>query len=224
MSRFRSALRWAFAAAIVVALLGGSAQAASLITGKRVKNNSLTGADIRNRSLTGADLAEQTISARHVAAETIGEDELAVALLQKINAANTTPGPPGPPGPVAIANITIAQGSAVLCGGTTSCSIGSASATCPAGTKPFAGGVATEALNGTFVGTITRDGASGAMGYTVAADNYGSSSSAQLLAFAYCSKDVASVTFPNGTVGRSSGSDATADALERRRTVRGAAR
>lgn len=40
----------------VFAALGGSAFAASKITGADVRNNSLTGADVRNRSLTGADL------------------------------------------------------------------------------------------------------------------------------------------------------------------------
>lgn len=39
----------------VVAATAGSATAASLITGKQVKNGSLTGADIKNRSLTARD-------------------------------------------------------------------------------------------------------------------------------------------------------------------------
>lgn len=37
--------------------LGGPAEAASLITGKNVKNSSLTGADVKNNSLTSADVA-----------------------------------------------------------------------------------------------------------------------------------------------------------------------
>jgi len=36
--------------------LGGPAQAASLLTGKNIKNSSLTGADVKNNSLTSADV------------------------------------------------------------------------------------------------------------------------------------------------------------------------
>jgi hypothetical protein len=45
-------------AVVVLALIavgGGSATAAKLLTGKQIKNSSLTGADIRDRSLTAAD-------------------------------------------------------------------------------------------------------------------------------------------------------------------------
>jgi hypothetical protein len=44
--------------AVLVALLvvsGSSATAASLITGKQIKDGSVTGKDVRNRSLTPAD-------------------------------------------------------------------------------------------------------------------------------------------------------------------------
>jgi hypothetical protein len=116
--------------------------------------------------------------------------------------AQGVPGVQGVPGPVGLASVVIAQGDTTLCGGTTQCSIGGVSATCPAGTKPFGGGVLTEALNGTFAGSINNTN-----GYLVGADNYGSGTSAQLSAFAYCSKDVASITFPNGTMTRSKLSD-----------------
>ena len=121
------------------------------------------------------------------------------------NGLNGAQGAPGVAGPVGLANIVIAQGYASLCSGTVSCSIGSTSATCPAGTKPFGGGVSTAALNGTFEGSINVGN-----GYTASADNYGSGYTADLYVFAYCSKDVASITFPDGTVGRLNASKARA--------------
>jgi hypothetical protein len=42
-------------AAIVVVLLGGTATAAHLISGKQIKNGSITGVDVKNKSLTAAD-------------------------------------------------------------------------------------------------------------------------------------------------------------------------
>ena len=46
-----------------VAVIGGTAYAAALITGEDVKNNSLTGRDVRDNSLTKADL-KGTLGAR----------------------------------------------------------------------------------------------------------------------------------------------------------------
>lgn len=53
------------AGALVIALgsTGVAADAASLITGKQIKNNSVTGKDIKNGSLTKADLARGTLPA-----------------------------------------------------------------------------------------------------------------------------------------------------------------
>jgi hypothetical protein len=73
---------------------------------------------------------------------------------------------------------------------------------CPAGTKAFGGGVSANAYYGDFAGTIIRDSATGQTGYLAAADNFGSSESGTVSAFAYCSADVKSITFPNGAVGR----------------------
>ena len=56
-SRLRSLLRPANGIALLALCLalGGTAVAASTITGRLVKDNSLTGKDVRNRSLTRAD-------------------------------------------------------------------------------------------------------------------------------------------------------------------------
>jgi hypothetical protein len=115
-----------------------------------------------------------------------------------LDGAPGVPGTPGAQGPVGMANIVIAEGDSTLCAGAVDCSLGSAEAVCPPGTKPFGGGVATGALNGTFVGSISTSN-----GYYVAADNWGASSTADLTAFAYCSADVKSIQFPDGTVSRS---------------------
>ncbi|HMJ33530.1 MAG TPA: hypothetical protein VK501_06410 [Baekduia sp.] len=186
----------------MLACAGGATAASTLITGKQIENSSLTGADIRNASLSGDDLDVASI----------GPSRLSQALVEQIGKA-ATPGPAGPPGapgpagaagatgpsgPSALASIVVAQGNSYLCSGTTSCSIGTAYAACPAGTKPLGGGVSTGALNGTFIGTIATSGTTN--GYMVAGDNFGASSSTDLLAFAYCSKDVQSISFPNGTV------------------------
>lgn len=104
-------------------------------------------------------------------------------------------GPAGPAGPTGVANIVSAQANTTLCAGTSSCSVGSATAVCPAGTRPISGGVASAALYGTFI-----DAMSTSNGWTGAADNYGSSSSEQLAVIVYCSAGVQSVTFPDGSV------------------------
>lgn len=47
-------------------MLGGSAVAATVITGKNVKNGSLTGKDVKNSSLTGADLHSESVDSADV--------------------------------------------------------------------------------------------------------------------------------------------------------------
>jgi hypothetical protein len=162
--------------------MSGSAVAASLVTGKQIKNGSITKKDISKgtlRQLQGFDGEKGDVGPTGPQ----GPQGL--------------PGAGGPAGPTSLANIVIAQASTTLCAGETQCSIDSVEALCPAGTKPLGGGVFTLALNGTFIGSIST-----ARGYIAAADNYGSGQSAELSAFAYCSKDVASLTFPDGTVSR----------------------
>jgi hypothetical protein len=46
--------------------LGGPAQAASLLTGKNIRNNSLTGSDVRNGSLTGSDVRNNSLTGSDV--------------------------------------------------------------------------------------------------------------------------------------------------------------
>ena len=48
--------------ALFVALGGTSFAAATVITGKNVKNSSLSGADVRNSSLTGSDVKDKSLS------------------------------------------------------------------------------------------------------------------------------------------------------------------
>lgn len=60
MARFAAMLRSlslpSFVAGMAfIAVIGGTAYAASQITGKDVKNSSLTGKDVKNKSLTKAD-------------------------------------------------------------------------------------------------------------------------------------------------------------------------
>jgi Collagen triple helix repeat (20 copies) len=50
--------------ALFVALGGSSFAAATVITGKNVKNSSLSGADVRNSSLTGTDVKDKSLSPR----------------------------------------------------------------------------------------------------------------------------------------------------------------
>lgn len=57
----RSPSTWLSLIALVFAL-GGTAFAATLITGKQVKNSSLTGADVKNSSLTGADVKNGSLT------------------------------------------------------------------------------------------------------------------------------------------------------------------
>ncbi|MCW3002480.1 MAG: hypothetical protein JWQ20_1778 [Conexibacter sp.] len=195
--------------ALVLAGAGGATAASTLITGKQVKNSSLTGADIKNGSLAGDDIRNGSLAGDDLASASVGPAKLTDALLAQIAKAATpgpagATGPAGPAGPAgatgpsALASLVIAQGDGSLCTGTGDCSVGSAYAACPAGTKPLGGGVSTQALNGTFVGSIASTDTT--TGYLVAADNYGASYEADLTAFAYCSKDVQSITFPSGSV------------------------
>jgi hypothetical protein len=112
--------------------------------------------------------------------------------------------------------IVSAQATATLCSGTSSCSIGSAVAVCPAGTRPISGGVVSSALNGTFVDVMTTSN-----GWAGAADNYDALSSVELTVFAYCSAGVQSVTFPDGTVRSITRSAAVARTVAEKRAARG---
>lgn len=77
---------------VALASAGTTATAASLVTGKDVRNGTLTGADVKNRSLRGADVARGTIPA----------DRLTTAARASLRGATGpagTAGPQGAPGP-----------------------------------------------------------------------------------------------------------------------------
>src|SRR5680860_1460250 len=74
---------WGITAVILAG--GGTATAASLITGKAIKDNSLTGKDVRNRSLTGKDVRDRSLTARDFKGSLKGQPSAA--------------GPAGPAGP-----------------------------------------------------------------------------------------------------------------------------
>ena len=54
------------AATALFIAVGGPAQAASLISGKDIRNNSVTGIDVRNSSLTGADVRNSSLTGADV--------------------------------------------------------------------------------------------------------------------------------------------------------------
>ena len=63
----------------VVAAAAGTATAATLITGKDVRNNSLTGVDIRSGSLTGSDIRNSSLTGVDIRDGSIGFADLAAA-------------------------------------------------------------------------------------------------------------------------------------------------
>lgn len=126
------------AALVAFAVLGGSATAAKLITGKEIKNGSITGADVKKGSL--------------------GADKLSRAALRSLRAGQAGPagasGPAGPSGPKGDAGQAGPPGAPGLAGApgvsdlvTVHASRSSLSAEtldvdveCPAGTRVLAGG------------------------------------------------------------------------------------
>lgn len=79
--------------------LSGTATAATMISGKEIKNNSVTGADVKSSSLTGSDVKNGSLSAADLSAK-------AIAALQTSGAA----GPAGPAGAVGPAGPQGAKG------------------------------------------------------------------------------------------------------------------
>ena len=62
-----SAASAAIATVALFAALGGPATAATLLTGKDIKNGSLTGADLQDEALTGADVKDGSLTAADLA-------------------------------------------------------------------------------------------------------------------------------------------------------------
>lgn len=67
--------------------LSGTATAATMISGKEIKNNSVTGADVKSSSLTGSDIKNRSLTAA----------DLSPAAISSLKAAGTA-GPAGPAG------------------------------------------------------------------------------------------------------------------------------
>lgn len=86
--------------ALFVALGGTSFAAATVITGKNVKNSSLTSADVKNSSLTGTDVKNSSLTGSDIRAEAINSDDVANGslLAQDFGAGQLPAGPPGPKG------------------------------------------------------------------------------------------------------------------------------
>lgn len=66
----------ALVAVTIVAVGGGTAVAAKLITGADVKNNSLTGKDIRNGSVGSRDLTNDSVKGKDVKDESLTGDDI----------------------------------------------------------------------------------------------------------------------------------------------------
>jgi hypothetical protein len=107
----------------LVAALGGTAFAATKITGKDVKDNSLTGRDVRNHSLTKADF-KGSVRGPKGPAGTQGS--------------RGPTGPSGTTGPGGATNVTLRVGTPV---GFSGASPGNVSASCAAGERAVGGGI-----------------------------------------------------------------------------------
>ena len=81
--------------ALFVALGGTSFAAATLITGKNVKNGSLTGADVKNSSLTGTDVKNSSLTGTDVKNKSLGPGDFNGS----VAGPKGDTGPPGPAGP-----------------------------------------------------------------------------------------------------------------------------
>jgi hypothetical protein len=126
----------------VVLALGGTATAASLITGKQIKNSSVTGADIKNKSLTPSDFSGSVKGDRG---------------LQGIQ------GPSGAQGPAGITTVSTVNGPDV---NVAPGDVGGADATCPAGSAVVGTGFSSSIGS---IGFAERFGAS--VGIAVANDS-----------------------------------------------------
>jgi hypothetical protein len=88
----------------VVAAAAGTATAATLITGRDVRNNSLTGVDIRSGSLTGSDIRNSSLTGVDIRNGSIGSADLAAATKSSLK------GDPGARGRQGTAGARGAQG------------------------------------------------------------------------------------------------------------------
>lgn len=86
--------------ALFVALGGTSFAAATVITGKNVKNSSLTGADVKNSSLTGTDVKNNSLGGSDIGTGAVNSDDVANGSLLALDFASgqLPAGPQGPKG------------------------------------------------------------------------------------------------------------------------------
>lgn len=112
-------------AALVIAA-GGTATAATLITGAQIKDGTVTTADIKNGTIRVADLSAAAVNALRGAPGVNG-----------LNGVNGAPGPQGPKGLIDPSKLQIVTGPDVL---TNPGDVTLATADCPAGARATGGG------------------------------------------------------------------------------------
>jgi hypothetical protein len=162
----------------VVFSIAGSATAASLITGRQIKNGSITGADVKNRSISSSDLTSATVRKLRKAGP-IGP--VGPPGPQGAGGPRGLPGLPGPQGAPGVSTgtrLTRVQNKETLQPDTS----GFVTATCPQGSGVVSGGYLDEGL-GLVIGSDTF-GASNA--WSIKYDNMGTGTTADVTAFAYC--------------------------------------
>ena len=78
MSKLRPRLTYANVVSTICLfiVLGGSAVAATVITGKNVKDSSLTGRDVRNSSLTGGDVKNSSLTGADLRSGSVNTDDV----------------------------------------------------------------------------------------------------------------------------------------------------
>ncbi len=92
-------LRTVTVAAVSAALAASAtAGAASLITGKQIKNNSVASVDIRNGSLTGADVRNSSLTGADVRNGSLSDADLSAKARAALKGQAGSPGAPGPQG------------------------------------------------------------------------------------------------------------------------------
>ncbi len=128
--------------------LGGTAVAAGLITGAKIKNSSLTGADIRKSSLTGSDVKNKSLTKADFKGSIQGP--------QGPQGAQGATGPTGAAGPTNLPALKYVSSNLISSGVGTDTS---GTAACPVGQNVIGGGVGT--LGGGAAGLIVSESGPG---------------------------------------------------------------
>lgn len=93
------------ASVALFAALSGTATAATMITGKQIKNSSITGSDIRNSSLTGSDVKNRSLGLSDLSTSAVNTLKGATG---PVGAAGPA-GPQGPAGPASLPKVLTAS-------------------------------------------------------------------------------------------------------------------